>query len=180
MQGRLKEVAGRDPGWPLTILLSAPTDMGLNGLESQQTLKLTEGLVDSRYPESNMPPGESHRTLVPRLPGPCPLPRSSAQGAALLFPRARWSERSTRSGVRRPAFEVSSAIRCGALGKSLFFWPLFSHAERDLFVDSLIQSLASYQTFSDTGPGPVAESTGGNPSSPSSLAAESLWNLVEQ
>ena len=86
LQGRLKEVAGRDPGWPLTILLSAATDTGLNGLESQQTLKVTEGLVDSRYPESNMPPGESHRTLVPRPPGPCPPPRSSAQGLPFSFP----------------------------------------------------------------------------------------------
>lgn len=71
---------------------------------------------------------------------------------------------------------VSSAIRCVTLGKSLIF-----HAERDLFIDSLIQPLASYQMFIDTGPGPGAEGTWGEPHFPLTFSCcrESLWNLFK-
>lgn len=144
---------------------------GLSALECQQTLKLTDELVDSRYPEPDMPTGGSHRPPVPRLPGPCPPTRGTAQGPPFPFP-CMVEREGQQTGVRRSVFEVSSAISCATVGKSLFFWPWFSHAERDLFIDSLIQSLASYQMFIDTGTGPVAESTGGNSSSLSSLAAE--------
>ena len=110
-----QQVIGRDLGQPPAVLLSAPRDRKVplgqgwdSGLERQQTLGFTEGLVDLRCPESSMSQVALTMPLAPHQP---PFP----------FLKAWWAGRGTGFGAQRTGFEIRSVCcqLCG-LGQVSF------------------------------------------------------------